>query len=86
VRNLLLPALLLALTASGPALAADKKRVHPTEARPDDLICTYEKTTGSHLKKRVCATRSDREQRARADQDAMGNIKRGGGGSAGSRD
>jgi hypothetical protein len=45
-------------------------------ARPDDLICTYETLLGSHVKRRICVTRSEKEAQARADQDAMGRMQR----------
>ena len=44
------------------------------EARPDDVICTYERSVGSHIKRRNCATRAQRDERARQDQDAVGRV------------
>ena len=41
------------------------------EAGPDDVICTYEHSVGSHLKRRNCATRAQREERSRQDQNAV---------------
>lgn len=40
-------------------------------AGENDLICTYESTIGSHLKRRVCQTRGERERQAAADQESM---------------
>lgn len=40
-------------------------------AAEDDLICTYESTIGSHIKRRICKTRGERERQAAADQEAM---------------
>jgi len=40
-------------------------------AKPDDIICKQEKVTGSHLKKRVCATKS---QRAAARKSAQEDL------------
>ena len=38
---------------------------------PDELVCEYEKVTGSHFKKRVCMTRGEREQLRLQTQEAM---------------
>jgi len=40
-------------------------------AGENDLICTYESTIGSHLKRRVCQTRGERERQAAADQESL---------------
>jgi hypothetical protein len=63
-------------TAAGAVEVPVKKGAKAAaEARADDLVCTYERATGSHLKKRVCATRAQREARAAADQDIMRGAK-----------
>lgn len=56
------------------------------EAAPDDVICTYEKSVGSHIKRRVCATRADRDAQAQADQEAMSKTQRRGKGFQSSAD
>lgn len=50
--------------------------------RPDDVICTYQSEAGSHLKKRVCATRAARERKAQADQDRVKRVQQQNGGAA----
>lgn len=40
------------------------------------VVCFSEPVVGSHLKKRICMTESEREQRRKADQEAMGALKR----------
>jgi hypothetical protein len=47
------------------------------EAAPDDVICTYEHSVGSHLKRRTCATRAQRNERARQDQDSVKRVGKG---------
>jgi hypothetical protein len=43
----------------------------PGEERPDDVICTFETPMGSHIKRKVCATRQAREEKTKADQDLL---------------
>jgi len=40
-------------------------------ARKDDLICTYEKRTGSNIPTRICATKAQREADRKAAQDQV---------------
>ena len=54
--------------AASPTTPADKPAAKDS---PDELVCTYEQSTGSHLGHRVCATRAAREERAKEDQRAM---------------
>lgn len=70
-------ALLLATGVMASAQAADGKAGGAAGQKPDDVICTYEKKTGSHLKQRVCATRTERDEIARQDQEALRKFKGG---------
>lgn len=83
------PSILVAVLVAGlslPAAADVKKGAQAAaEAAPDDVICTYERSVGSHIKRRVCATRAQRDEQARADQEAMGNTQRRGKGFRGDR-
>ena len=66
-------AALLCAAAVSLAHAADSKQAGaqaPAEPQ-DEMVCTYEQTTGSHLGHRVCMTRKQRDERAREDQEAM---------------
>ena len=56
---------------AGAAEAPAARGAKPAAAPQDDVVCTYEKSLGSHLKRRVCTTRVERDARARADQDRM---------------
>ncbi len=68
-----LSVLLLSCGMAFSLLAAQSKPQppQPGEERPDDVICTFETPMGSHIKKKVCATRQAREDRTRADQELM---------------
>ena len=64
--------LVLAALLAGPALAA-----HPPKApAKDPLVCTQETATGSHLKKRVCMTQSERKARQLADQQRARDLQK----------
>ena len=65
-----LSVLLLAAAAATSAQAETKKESKPVE-RSSDVVCTYEQSTGSHIKKRNCMTRSQRAERAERDREAM---------------
>jgi hypothetical protein len=65
--------LALAAAAAGPALAETKKAA-PAE-RPDDIVCTYEQSTGSHIKKRTCMTRGQRAERAQRDREMLDRVQ-----------
>lgn len=58
-------------------LAAESKPTpkKSAEARPDDLVCVYERSTGSNIGRRVCATRKEREERAQRDRDEMQRLQ-----------
>lgn len=75
-------ALLLAgsLAASASIFAADKPAPAAKAApHPDDVVCTYELRTGSHLKRKICNTRANREREAKDSREALENMRRGGG-------
>lgn len=78
--------LLLACTVASAVFAADKKPQSPApgEERPDDVICTTETPMGSHIKRRVCATREARDEAQKANQEAMERARRTGRGQANS--
>jgi len=42
---------------ASPPVAASAAKV-PAEADPDELVCRYEKPTGSHMRVKVCRTRA----------------------------
>lgn len=72
-----LTAALLAAAVSSTAHAEIKKGAQAAaEAAPDDVICTYEKSVGSHIKRRVCATRAQRDEQAEADKRALAGAQR----------
>jgi hypothetical protein len=59
------------------AQAAEQKTA-PAPGSPDEVVCTFEQTTGSHLGHKVCATRRAREERAKEDQEALQSMQRSG--------
>ena len=63
IRTLVSAAALLAFVAgAAPALAAES---------PNDLICTYDQDTGSHIKKRICTTRAVRDAQQKQGRDTL---------------
>lgn len=42
-----------------------------------ERVCFAEKTTGSHIRKRVCMTKAEREKRMRENQEAMKRLASG---------
>jgi hypothetical protein len=44
---------------------------------PDEVICRREDVAGSNFRRRVCMTRSEREQRRRETQEAVLNNRNG---------
>ncbi len=68
-----LSVLLLSCGMAFSLLAAPSKPEPPKpgEERPDDVICTFEMPMGSHIKRKVCATRQAREEKTKADQDLL---------------
>lgn len=61
------------LVASAAALAAKPAEPAPATEKPK-LVCTSERTLGSHLPKRVCMTQSARDERSKRDQEAMRTL------------
>jgi hypothetical protein len=53
---------------------AQKAAAAPAKGSQDEVICTSERATGSHIAKRTCSTRAQRDAQAKADQDAMRNM------------
>jgi hypothetical protein len=72
----------MATAAQATEVKVQKGAEAAAKAAPDDIICTYETTVGSHMKRRVCASRQDREQRAAAEQDRMNQMRRNSSGKA----
>jgi len=74
-------AVLLCAAAVSMAQAADPKPAgtQPPADSQDEMVCTYEQTTGSHLGHRVCMTRKQRDERAKQDQDALRQFEHAGG-------
>ncbi|MCK6552617.1 hypothetical protein L6R52_42730 [Myxococcota bacterium] len=63
-------------TSAASAASADGGKSADSEAqasapKKDDLVCRMEAEIGSHLKKKVCRTRTQREREAREAQDAI---------------
>lgn len=67
IAGLLALAFTPAYPAEAPAAKADKPK----------LVCTKERSTGSHLPKRVCMTQAQHEERRRRDRDAMERMRAG---------
>lgn len=57
------------------AHAAGNAKKPKAEPRGDDVVCTYEQPVGTHIKRRICATRADRAERTRKDQEAMQRMR-----------
>ena len=66
------------VAAAGLVYAAGGAAAEPAKPAPgkSDQVCFAEKTTGSHLRRRVCMTREEQEQRRLADQQAMERLRR----------
>ena len=65
--------LFCAVSAAAHAEAAGSNK--SSSGSSNEMICRYEQETGSHIKKRSCATRAAREQQARRDQDNLNRIQ-----------
>jgi invasion protein IalB len=63
-----------AKTAPAPAKPAAPPARAAASDGGDEVVCTVERTLGSHLPKRTCTTRAAREEQAKADQQAMRNM------------
>jgi hypothetical protein len=68
-RILISAAVALLCAAASPAAFAEKPR-------SAEMVCRYEQSTGSHIKKRSCATRAAREEQAKRDQKEMERLTR----------
>lgn len=69
-------AFLVAASIVGTSAAGTSNDKKPkAEARPDDVICTYEQPVGTHIKRRVCVTRENRELQQRQSQDAAQRMR-----------
>ena len=64
------------LAYAGPSAAADSGTAPAPTAARDDRVCFAEKTTGSHLRRRICMTREEQEQRRKEDQEAVRQLRR----------
>lgn len=69
-----LAALLLAL-APALAFAADPPPPRKPAPAKDKVVCSSERSTGSHLRRRSCQTEAQREARRKQDQEAMERMK-----------
>ena len=67
--------LLAGLAATAQAAERAKKDQPAKPQRGDDIICTYEQPVGTHIKRRTCATRAERQERARRDQEALQRMR-----------
>ena len=56
--------------APGPARAPQAQP--PSQPR---LVCTSERVTGSHIRKRTCVTEEEAEERRKSDREAMERMK-----------
>lgn len=63
-------------TATVPARGYDSKAEAAEASRDDDVICTYEKRIGSHMKQAVCMTKKQREQLTEESQDEARRANR----------
>lgn len=64
-----------AMTAAGADTGAARPAASAAvPASGEKPVCTYEMQTGSHLRKKVCMTEAQREERRRLDEDRMRNL------------
>jgi hypothetical protein len=61
--------------AFAPALAADPPPPAKPTAPKAKVVCSSERSTGSHLRRRTCQTEAQREERRKQDQEAMERLK-----------
>lgn len=87
MRHILLISLLLLGACAGNAQRGDdgqtvRAKQYESEkaalqaADRDDVVCTYERTVGSHLKKSICMTAAEREARAEQSRDSAQRAQR----------
>ena len=62
----------LAALLAGPVAANERPAKAPAKER---VICTYDTATGSHLRKKVCMTESERKARQLADQQRARELQ-----------
>lgn len=66
----------LLLVIGGASLANDLPSKGKVEGDSgSQQVCFSEKVTGSHLRKRICMTKEEREQRRQQDQEAMNKMQ-----------
>lgn len=68
--------LTLALACGAAAAVETPAKAASGDDAANQMVCFIEPSTGSHIKKRVCMTRAEREARTRQDQDTMRNAQR----------
>jgi hypothetical protein len=59
-----------------PAQRYDSITAAEKDAAPDDIICLSESPVGSHVKRRTCLTREQREEQARKSQGLKQGMER----------
>ncbi|HUR41197.1 MAG TPA: hypothetical protein VM240_08505 [Verrucomicrobiae bacterium] len=80
MRNLILASALAAACFAGSTLAASASNPGTKSAAAADgsrVSCFSERVTGSNLRRKVCMTDADRDQRRKEDQASMENLKNG---------
>lgn len=64
-----------ALAAGVTAAAGAADAPQPPKPKPDDLVCTYERPTGSNVPRRICMTQSRRDQLTKDSQETMRRLQ-----------
>jgi hypothetical protein len=72
IKVILIAAGLAYAAASG---AAESGKAAGPAASKDDRVCFAEKTTGSHLRRRICMTREEQERRRTEDKQALERMR-----------
>jgi hypothetical protein len=88
IKVMLFAAAALTYAAAGTAAEPAKSAKSASASKgQSDRVCFAEKTTGSHLRRRICMTREEQERRRVADQQAVQRMRRStGAGGVGSKD
>jgi hypothetical protein len=73
--NKMMSVALIALAGTSMAQAAERK-VTKEAAPREEVVCTTERSVGSHIPTRICTTRAQRDEQARAGQDAVRRMNR----------
>lgn len=63
-------------SATVPARSYESKEEASRASRDEDLICTYEKRIGSHMKQAVCMTKKQREELTEKSQEEAQRANR----------